>query len=1121
MDKHTKAIISFLICAVLFVSATPFMAKGFGVPSGADASSWYMTVSGVLDTDKYTLYPYGAKSLKIGFSKFGEMINSIENVGLEYGGARDPFAPPAGSSVDSVNMPKRVWQEGWLINITYFSTITGKMRNVWAAALHADLLEYGNGWIRVDDDYPGSAPSESEEDPRDRGYYIGTDPPVYGFGGRVTNGTVTTAPIQVLYDGPRRFVARVVNNISDWIQLDGPATAIDVPLVQVIITIDFNKDKKEVNLFKDVKLITTKAVFGPIPISYWFPTEPVQYSKRDWECDDWFVDGPGAQSGVEGSMGNYSVMHLLYPSFTGLFIQFSNRGEWDLGKPPEYRSYVHFFTEGDWNIDGSGMDYVLPTTPLPSPLGPDEYVIEGLATVYGYEYALTTTWFPNYYSRHGPEPNTPVGDTFDMAQIIGYEGAGTAPKYVGFAAYWPSLSDWAVDGLGMSQWWKSLTTNDAHTIDRPTEPFKSPYLIGEWDFLLSDAPEKIYYPWQPDPMTPIKVDKQFRGVTVYGVTDLHNDNIPGSFPEPDDFEYKWCNFSSMFGPKAYYGSYKEESADRFWRPWQKIWGYVEYVGEPYEPRYFIPYNPYYDLAYGERWIPDVGKGFDDNMWNRGSYYYPKYTLNIIDKEVAYQLYEKFKPWDLQKASEKWTSRWVEFGLGLSEDDEDSGYDYIHLQMTSMGPFFPFYSEAYWYGANDGVIGDDPIEIGEWSAYCTFAERVLVEMDPKNHPGELTLLQRGVDYKIYANPDLTDAYIYFEDADGDPVEIPEGALIKVLYSTLGGQYEWITVGRDSHPVDSLGSAMITEAFDSIKDIPVWKGALDVREPLTPTVPFLLRKFGAGDTRADYYYSATDRRLALKDDWSSTWPIASSNIITVGGPLANVVTEYFNEFGMAIYRGSNYGKNDFLLVPDWGSTFLGHDTLNTVVDPAEEGLEGSGIGIVSTYKDLNGTVGLVVYGYSGQDTYWTSKLFFNLNTVPLFLDDGDGVLNWNDKNKNGLLDPYDLGFDISKPGFGAVEKWVPKLHQKAYGFWAGNDLLLGFIVPDDTGEPKWYFMPLLMVLQKENPGVTDLVIRLYYKIPNTVNPYAIDSGDLFSQEFHPVALIVEELGRISEKPQHPDP
>ncbi|MEM2873600.1 MAG: hypothetical protein QXD82_05475, partial [Nitrososphaerales archaeon] len=185
MDKRAKSLLSILVCAVLLVSATPFMASGFGLPPGADASDWYMTVNGVLDTDKYSLYPYKATSLKIGFSKFGEMINTIENVGLEYGGVRDPFAPPAGPSVGTT-IPKNVWLEGWFINITYMSGITGKMRNVWATAQHADLSDFGNGWIRVDDDYTGGPASESEEYPTYSGYLIGSTLPPVQNGGRKT-----------------------------------------------------------------------------------------------------------------------------------------------------------------------------------------------------------------------------------------------------------------------------------------------------------------------------------------------------------------------------------------------------------------------------------------------------------------------------------------------------------------------------------------------------------------------------------------------------------------------------------------------------------------------------------------------------------------------------------------------------------------------------------------------------------------------------------------------------------------------------------------------------------------------------------------------------------------------
>jgi hypothetical protein len=31
---------------------------------------------------------------------------------------------------------------------------------------------------------------------------------------------------------------------------------------------------------------------------------------------------------------------------------------------------------------------------------------------------------------------------------------------------------------------------------------------------------------------------------------------------------------------------------------------------------------------------------------------------------------------------------------------------------------------------------------------------------------------------------------------------------------------------------------------------------------------------------------------------------------------------------------------------------------------------GYAVISVYKDINGTVGLLIYGWTGQDTYWAS-------------------------------------------------------------------------------------------------------------------------------------------------------
>jgi hypothetical protein len=271
----------------------------------ADPSSWYMTVDGVLDTDYYSLYPYETdNSLKIGFSKFDELINSNDNVGLEYG-AVDPFAPAAGSVVSPM-IPKRMWLQGWLMNITYYHRTQG-WRNVWATAQHSDSIDYGKDWIRTDYNNDWST-AYGWEDPRDPGYLIYGDH-TYGatmeYGGRKTNGTAATAPIEVLYDGPRKFVAVARTTINDHMLYNSNSTSSDVQLVELAITFEFDKVKKEVRLFKDVKsLLTLK----------------------------------------EGER---------------MKIEFSNRGEVDLGTDAtDYASYAHFYTQG---VVGEQLSEGLPT----------------------------------------------------------------------------------------------------------------------------------------------------------------------------------------------------------------------------------------------------------------------------------------------------------------------------------------------------------------------------------------------------------------------------------------------------------------------------------------------------------------------------------------------------------------------------------------------------------------------------------------------------------------------------------------------------------------------------------------------------------------------------------------
>jgi len=462
-----KSIMAILGTAVIVLSLLAPVMIRTGV--AADPAAWYKTVTGVLDTDTYALYPFATDgSLKIGFSQFGEFINDLENVGLEYKEV-DPFAPPAGSSIGSI--VKSAWLNGWICNISYYHTIRSEQRVVWASAQAGDPMgvTFGGAWIRVDFSNDHDT-TYGEEDPRDPGYIMGN----YAaggnnWGGRKTNGTTVTDAIKVLYDGPRLFVARLKTTIYDHFLYLSDDMREDTPLLEVRFTIIFEKVKKEVVVFKELKTLV-----------------PDKYADE-------------------------------------LKVQFSNRGEVDLGTEGHgYASYFHFYTEGT----SRGEDWVGPP-PLEGQQGTRDYenndtLAEGLSTVYDRNWVMNQTEDPHTssyynYTADGPYPQTSDA-TYDLAVAV-----NPVAGYTWWAAFWPSLSDWTIDGWPM--WWRSMQATDPHDIDSRTweihprlEP-TIPFYIGEWDVVLKPV-GKVTQDGYPDM-------QQYRFVTIYGVTDLNDGSDAG------------------------------------------------------------------------------------------------------------------------------------------------------------------------------------------------------------------------------------------------------------------------------------------------------------------------------------------------------------------------------------------------------------------------------------------------------------------------------------------------------------------------------------------------------------------------------------------------------------------
>jgi hypothetical protein len=195
--------------------------------------------------------------------------------------------------------------------------------------------------------------------------------------------------------------------------------------------------------------------------------------------------------------------------------------------------------------------------------------------------------------------------------------------------------------------------------------------------------------------------------------------------------------------------------------------------------------------------------------------------------------------------------------------------------------------------------------------------------------------------------------------------------------IGGRYEWAEVGRDAASVDSAGASLVTAAFKN-KQVEIGVAGEDMFDPeIANQMPWVMCKFGTTDTWADYYYSATDFRTALRDDWCRAGtvvgdevPVASSDMIGVGGPLANLLAYYGNDFTDAIYglpqfSGTAY-SGKITGVSCWNRGWEGamntYSSSNTI-----------GYAVISTYQDINGTNLFLIWGNWGRDTYYVTKWF----------------------------------------------------------------------------------------------------------------------------------------------------
>jgi hypothetical protein len=166
---------------------------------------------------------------------------------------------------------------------------------------------------------------------------------------------------------------------------------------------------------------------------------------------------------------------------------------------------------------------------------------------------------------------------------------------------------------------------------------------------------------------------------------------------------------------------------------------------------------------------------------------------------------------------------------------------------------------------------------------------------------------------------------------------------------------------------VGAALVTAAFKN-KGVEIGVAGLDMMDTeIANQIPHVMRHFGTGATTTDYTYdpAAGDYRASLRDDWCTTWAVASSDMIGVGGPLANMYSYYVNDFTEAYYDTSD-GQIETSTC--WNKNSYSSD-------------EDTGYAVISTYMDINGTANFVIWGHWGRDTFYASKWFHEIGVYQL--------------------------------------------------------------------------------------------------------------------------------------------
>jgi hypothetical protein len=983
--KSTKLVIATIASLMILASLFTAIKLTYGV---SDPAAWYTVANGNLDSDYYMLFPFEQNSVSYGFSKFGELIGILPGqdqsmqanwVGMMYDG-RDPFAP-----LDTV--PMTSWINGWYLDINYIDPAVagaGKDRHLFAFAMFGDGYAAGGDWQSVTT--PSGAP----------------------HGGRKTNGLVTTDNMKILYDGPRLFVAQSVNHIFDK---EGQTSW---PVVDLTLTMIFTKVDKQVMLYKDVKITIPKMhIWGKLN---------VQLSNRE-EYD--LGESPGyasyahfyEEAGYTSYTPDWHMASNLLRDRVEHQVGVSQKTVFTLNIPdglPLANDYMKVY------IDGVFVD--------PS-VSPAPYTVdwnEGTVTFNTAPAAQSDVVFNYKYIFKEPsmilDGRPLVSDgmpswshVYDIAQVISSDG-----EYVAWAAMWPPTSDHTVDGI--LRFLNPLI--EISESDMSSEPKQSPLIIGEWDFLMDHATmpmfrgvevkgiannhngddaqrggynvidtevqywlDKVFMPW--DLNTAIE-GKLNTWVQYYTVTE-------------NDYEY-------MTTHPAYYFYIPLERSPVHYANWwegynvnaERVFldGTLLYperqestIGNPADYRLYIDAN---GVGYIQFASEDIEAGSVIKMIYSTDVSYTEHPFYIstVSTLLGNATGTQYFDWGYSgnTLSDSWTDN-----LSVHHDVFTDDYSFSLRNVTASTETenltwiydgeFEWEAEPFLVPGETGTymeIGADNFPIMNVTAegesqtmlemqiqYLELNWEIMYSPQGSTFPDILSVWMDNwdmdVEYQVTVSYNtVTQMYtvtplIWFT-AEGDT------SSEATLYDEyVQGRYEWGVVGTNAASVDSAGLSLISA---TLKDKGVEYGIAgeDMYDSeIANQMPWIMSKMGSGTTWNDYYFGTTDYRVGLRDDFCTTWQITHANLVGSGGPLANMLAYYGNDFTAAFFGLSQFTTyspwvNAIVPLSCWNGTKKGYVDSNTV-----------GYAVISTFEDNNGTNAMLVWGNWGRDTFYAAKWF----------------------------------------------------------------------------------------------------------------------------------------------------